>query len=64
MKGVKRHHHITIADKNGNEFYVIPAEEFQPQPSRKESILAVIGTVAIGIFFLTFLTRTARKLFT
>ena len=56
--------HMTITDKNGNDFYVIPAAEYQPQTSKKETFLAVVGALAITIFFVTFLTRTARKLFT
>jgi hypothetical protein len=56
--------HMTITDKNGNEFYVIPACEYQPQPSKKDTFLSVVGAVAITLFFVTFLTRTARKLFT
>jgi len=56
--------HMTITDKNGNEFYVIPAAEYQSQPLKKNTFLAVIGAVAITLFFVTFLTRTARKLFT
>lgn len=55
---------MTITDKNGNDFYVIPASEYHPQPSKKETFLAVVGALAITIFFVTFLTRTARKLFT
>jgi hypothetical protein len=55
---------MTITDKNGNEFYVIPAAEYQPQPSKKDTFLAVVGAITITLFFVTFLTRTARKLFT
>lgn len=64
MASVKNHQYMTIADKNGNEFYVIPAREFQSsQLSRQGSILAVIGAIAITLFFVTFLAKTARKLF-
>jgi hypothetical protein len=56
--------HMTITDKNGNEFYVIPASEYQPQPSKKDTFFAIVGAIAITVFFITFLTRTARKLFT
>ena len=56
--------HMTITDKNGNEFYVIPAAKYQPQASEMETFLAVVGALAITIFFVTFLSRTARKLFT
>lgn len=55
---------MTITDRNGNDFYVIPAAEYQPQSKKKETFLAVVGALAITIFFVTFLTRTARKLFT
>ena len=56
--------HMTITDKSGNEFYVIPAAEYQLQPSKKDTFLAVVGAIAITLFFVTFITRTARKLFT
>lgn len=55
---------MTITDKSGNEFYVIPAAEYQPQATKMETFLAVVGATAITIFFVTFLSRTARKLFT
>lgn len=31
--------HMTITDKNGNEFYVIPAAEYQPQASKMKLFL-------------------------
>lgn len=54
---------MTITDKNGNEFYVIPAAEYQPQPSPFSMFLALIGCVAISTFFMVFLTRAAKKIF-
>lgn len=61
---LQNNQHMTITDKNGNDFYVIPAADYQPQPSKRETFLAVVGALAITMFFVTFLTRTARKLFT
>lgn len=55
---------MTITDKNGNEFYVIPANEYKQPSNRGNQLLAVVGILAISIFFFSFLSRTARKLFT
>ena len=53
---------MTITDKNGNEFYVIPASEYQTPSNRANQLLAVVGILAISIFFFSFLTCEYRKI--